>query len=247
MEFQIDETQKQIAIFLPMTTPTGKARVKRPIPGQQAEPVATRQKTLEPDDYIEWQIAYETSNPDEPSALAKVQFSKGRETRYGAELTRLLVEARHLGLLSQQDFEGLKQLISEPLINSVEESDRILLRKSSPDTLATRHGFARFVLEVPFYEKRTSAYAIQISISKKQRAVGNQAMVYVCLPVAQCTSRSTQNAFIGRTADAKEKATYCITSQNVSLITDAIVAFAIASQNHRDDFRRIFEKIEALR
>lgn len=61
------------------------------------------------------------------------------------------------------------------------------------------------------------------------------------------TSRSAENAFIGRTADAKEKATYCITSQNVSLITDAIVAFAIASQNHRDDFKRIFEKIEALR
>ena len=80
MEFQIDETRKQIAIFLPMTTPTGKARVKRPIPGQQAEPVATRRKTVEPDDYIEWQIAYETSNPDEPSALAKVQFSNAWRT-----------------------------------------------------------------------------------------------------------------------------------------------------------------------
>ena len=246
MEFQINETRKQIAIFLPMTTPTGKARVKRPIPGQQAEPVATRRKTVEPEDYIEWQIAYETINPDEPSALTKVQFSNGKETRYAAELTRLLVEARHLGLLSQQDFEGLKQLISAPLINGVEESDRILLRKSSEDTLATRHGFARFVLEVPFYEKRTAEYTIQISISKKQRAVGNQAMVYVCLPIAQCTSRSAENSFIGRTADVKEEATYCITSQNVSLITDAIVAFAIASQNHRDDFRRIFENIETL-
>ncbi len=80
MEFQIDETRKQIAIFLPMTTPTGKARVKRPISGQQPEPVATRQKTVEPDDYIEWQIAYETSDPDEPSALAKVQSSKGWRT-----------------------------------------------------------------------------------------------------------------------------------------------------------------------
>ncbi len=45
----------------------------------------------------------------------------------------------------------------------------------------------------------------------------------------------------------KEEAAYRITSENVSLITDVIVAFAIASQNHRDDFRRIFEKIEALR
>ena len=80
MKFQIDETRKQIAIFLPMTTPTGKARVKRPISGQQPEPVATRQQTLELDDYIEWQIAYETSDPDEPSALAKVQFSKGWRT-----------------------------------------------------------------------------------------------------------------------------------------------------------------------
>ena len=65
MEFQINETEKQIAIFLPMTTPTGKARVKRPIKEQQAEPLATRQQTLEPDDYIEWQIAYETSDQTE--------------------------------------------------------------------------------------------------------------------------------------------------------------------------------------
>ena len=246
MEFQIDETRKQITIFLPMTTPTGKARVKRPVPGQQPEPVATRQKTVESDDYIEWQIAYETSDPDEPSALAKVQSSTEKETRYAAELIRLLVEARHLGLLSQQDFEDLKQLISAPLINGVEESDRILLRKSSEDMLATRHGFARFVLEVPFYEKRTAEYTIQISISKRQRAIGNQAMVYVCLPISQCTSRSAENSFIGRTADVKEEARYCITSQNVSLITDAITAFAIASQNHRDDFTRIFENIETL-
>ena len=34
--------------------------------------------------------------------------------------------------------------------------------------------------------------------------------------------------------------------KNVSLITDAIIAFAIASQNHRADFRRIFENIETL-
>lgn len=246
MEFQINETEKQIAIFLPMTTPTGKARVKRPIEEQQAEPLATRQQTLEPDDYIEWQIAYETSDETEPSALEEVQFTKGQETRYGAELTRLLVESRHLGLLLQQDFEELKELIGAPLTNGIEESDRILLRHSPEALLATRHGFARFVLEVPFYEKRTPEYAIQISISKKQRAVGNQAMVYVCLPIAHCTSRSAENSFIGRIADVKEEATYCITSANVSLIIDAIVAFAIASQNHREDFKRIFEKVEAL-
>ena len=101
-------------------------------------------------------------------------------------------------------------------------------------------------LEVPFYEKRAAEYAIQISISKKQRAVGNQAMVYVCLPLAQCTSPSAESSFIGRTADVKEEAAYRITAENVSLITDAIVAFAIASENHRDDFRRIFEKIGSL-
>ena len=65
--------------------------------------------------------------------------------------------------------------------------------------------------------------------------------------VARCTSRSAQNSFIGRIADVNEEAAYRITSENVSLITDVIVAFAIASQNHRDDFKRIFEKIEALR
>ena len=48
----------RIVISLPITTPTGKVRVKRPIAGNAADPVFCRRVQIEAEDYLEWQIGY---------------------------------------------------------------------------------------------------------------------------------------------------------------------------------------------
>ena len=134
----------QIIVSLPITTPTGKVRVKRPVAGYAAEPVACRSLPMMADDYLEWQIA--------------------------------------------------------------------------------------------------GSYAVEIKIAHKQRAVGNQAMIFVNLPLKYCQSKGSQ-PLIGRCADKSEKADYAINAGNVEMVFDTFVAFALASVSHRNDLKMIFEKL----
>lgn len=53
VKFEWDEVSQRVACYLPLTSPTGKVRVKR-----NGKPLATRQEILTKNDEIEWQIAY---------------------------------------------------------------------------------------------------------------------------------------------------------------------------------------------
>ncbi len=57
-----DPTAKRILCDLPLTQPTGRARLRR-----EGRPIAARQVPLQADDMFEWQIAYrdEEGNPVE--------------------------------------------------------------------------------------------------------------------------------------------------------------------------------------
>ncbi|MGQ9462684.1 MAG: hypothetical protein ACUVTP_07985 [Candidatus Fervidibacter sp.] len=48
-----DEASRRIVCYPPLTSPTGKVRVKR-----NGKPLATRQEIFTENDEIEWQIAY---------------------------------------------------------------------------------------------------------------------------------------------------------------------------------------------
>ena len=67
-------------------------------------------------------------------------------------------------------------------------------------------------------------------------------MIFVNLPLSQCQSQN-QAALIGRSANKLERVNYIINGQNVDLVFDTIVAFAVASVAHRHDLRMIFEAL----
>lgn len=230
-----------IRISLPITTPTGKVRVKRPVAQHASDPVACRSVPLQSEDYLEWQISYDTDSLQEPSILREVILNKPAWVRYGCELTRLIVEARRIGILADTIYQTLREMVFSPLTAGIEEIEQIQ-RESDPEatTIATKYGFARHYLRVPNYLKLTEAYGVEIKITHKQKAVGNQAMIYVNLPVCRCCSQSSA-PLTGRCAEKNEKTDYIIDSTNVSLIFDTVVAFALASVGHRNDLRMIFE------
>lgn len=234
-----------IDVVLPITTPTGKVRVKRPVVGAAAEPVPCCSDPMTENDYLEWQISYDTDDVHDPSVLKDVVLQKpGTKVRYGCELVRLLVESRKIGILSLQTFNEMKRIVFAPLEKGIEESELVERREDKAlESLATQHGFRRFYLLVPNYIKRTESYAVEIKIAHKQRAVGNQAMIYVHLPLVHCSSAVSGAPLVGRRANKLEEASYRIDSSNASLLTDTVVAFAVASVRHRMDMRLIFEAI----
>lgn len=241
MEYNVQNNR--IFISLPITTPTGKTRVKRPIQGYAPEPVACRSVAMQQNDFLEWQISYDTDSLQEPSVLHNVVLNKLQGVRYGCELVRLIVEGRKIGILAEARFLELKELVSTPMKAGIEELEQIQ-REEDPtaQTIASRYGFMRHYLRVPNYLRTTPAYSVEIKIAHKQRAVGNQAMIYVHLPLSRCQSEEGQ-PFIGRCAERLERAYYTIDSENIGVVYDTVVAFALASVDHRNDLRMIFDKL----
>lgn len=236
-------TNDSVCISLPITTPTGKVRVKRPVRGGESEPVACRSTQIHEGDYLEWQISYDTDSLNLPSVLRDVALNKEQGVRYGCELAWLVRQVRDTGMMSKAEFSRLTDMVRAPLENGIEESERILRSiDDTANTIATKQGFVRNILHVPNYLKETELYGVEIKIAHKQRAVGNQAMIFVNLPVNACKSQNSR-PLIERCADKLEQIDYIIDGNNVGLISDTVTAFAIASQSHRNDLKMIFEKL----
>lgn len=241
MEYNVQNNR--IFISLPITTPTGKTRIKRPVQGYAPEPVASRSVGMQRNDYLEWQISYDTDSLQEPSVLHTVILNKPKGVRYGCELVRLIVEGRRIGILAEARFLELKELVSTPMEAGIEELEQIQ-REEDPtaQTIASQYGFTRHYLRVPNYLLTAPAYSVEIKIAHKQKAVGNQAMIYVNLPLSRCQSQTNQ-PFIGRCAEKLEKADYIIDSENIGVVHDAVVAFALGSVDNRNDMRMIFDRL----
>ena len=77
---------------------------------------------------------------------------------------------------------------------------------------------------------------IEIIIKEKQKAIGIQPMLYLCIPIKLVEEyQEIEN----KLAEAKQKATYLITKNNFQLVIETIKIFSILSRNHQRDIVNI--------
>ena len=246
--FCADADYKQVLVFtngesvrvrLPLTDVTGKVRVKEKSSDGFGMPVAPSKTGLGEKHYLEWQIGYDIPNTNSPSVVPQIHFLRNGETKYGHELSKIIFEAVRLGLLSTNDLireiEALKKI--QP--SEFEENQVVQVEVS---TNATADGFQSAVQRLPQFTKSTPHGWVQIQLKQKQRAVGYQAMVYVCLPMNQILDMSGNLRKSGP-AKSKETVYYNFNHENATFILDVIHAFGIASQQHNEDIRLILEKV----
>ena len=233
----------QLKVWLPLTTSTGKVRVKRPMHKLISEPVATRQKEMKITDYLEWQIGYDTDNPDKDnSVLKKLPIERNNKIKYPFELSWMLQKGRQLKLFNDESIQNMKNCLFSSQNNFIEEIDRISISENLDiDSFAKGLGFSKSSVITPLYKKQSQGYFIEITISKKQKAVGFQAMVYLGILLENCLSENDGMSPVGRCALSKEHIYYCI---NSSLIEDCVSAFSIASRKHREDLQHIFKSLK---
>jgi R.Pab1 restriction endonuclease len=108
-------------------------------------------------------------------------------------------------------------------------------------TNSSADGFQSAIQRLPRFTKSSSYGCVQIQLKQKQRAVGYQAMVYVCLPMSEVLAMDGSPR---RTGNAKSKETvyYDFNRANAAFLLDLIDAFGIASQQHNEDLRNILGK-----
>jgi hypothetical protein len=111
-------------------------------------------------------------------------------------------------------------------------------------TNTTADGFQSAVQRLPQFTKTTPHGWVQIQLKQKQRAVGYQAMVYVCLPMNEVLAMAGTPRPTGK-AHAKETVLYEFNRENSDLLLDIVQAFGMASQQHNEDVQKILGKILA--
>ncbi len=231
----------ELIIELPLTTPTGKIRVKRRSEtSNYGLPVASRRESFTKDDYIEWEISYATQNPPEESKVEEIVINNNQ---IGFELTKLLYEGIKQKILSNKDIDELEKFINSVQPTETLEENEKIFREN--DLQEIKGGFKKFVEKVPLFIKKNEQkdYFIEIILKHRGYAVGLQAMVHLCIYIKTLKDKNA-SSLIGRTAEVREFSIFKVTSWNKELITDVIKAFAIASLQHKNDISNILEQIK---
>jgi hypothetical protein len=236
---RIETLTNAVRVRLPLTDVTGKVRVKEKSSEGFGRPVAPSKVSLGKKHYLEWQIGYDLTNTNSPSVVPEIRFLRNGETKYGHELSKMVLEAVRLGLISTnqlvREIEALKKV--QP--SEFEENQTVQVEISTNNAA---DGFQSAIQRLPQFTKTTPHGWVQIQLKQKQRAVGYQAMVYVCLPMNEVLTPDGSPRKSG-SARFKETVYYDFTRANAAFLLDIIHAFGIASQQHNEDVRKILGKI----
>jgi hypothetical protein len=238
---KISAENGRLIIRLPLTNPTGKIRVKRRSKtSNYGIPIATREISFTNEDYVEWQISYATQNPPETSKVEDIIINN---EQIGFELTKLLYEGSILGILSTKDFNEMEGFINDVQNKDTLEENEKIVRENKMQEI--KGGFKKFEEKAPVFIKKNEkqGYFVEIILKHKQRAVGLQAMVYLCIYIEKLVDENGKS-LMGRTATTREFGEIEVTIENKELIKDVVKAFAIASQVHKRDISSILRQVK---
>lgn len=236
---RIETLTNAIRVRLPLTDVTGKVRVKEKSSAGFGLPVAPSKTALGKKHYLEWQIGYDTPNASSPCVVPEIKFLHNGETKYGHELAKIIFEAVRAGFLSTNDLARELESLKKIPPSEFEENQSVQVEVSTNNAV---DGFESAVQRLPQFTKITPHGWVQIQLKQKQRAVGYQAMVYVCLPMSEVLAMDGAPRPAGR-AHSKETVFYDFTHGNAAFLLDIIHAFGIASAQHNEDIQKILGKI----
>ena len=250
-----DEVQQILSVVLPMTKPTGKVRIKnRTFFGEYGEPVAARTTPISLNSYIEWQIGYDLLNNAEnrgKTSLMDYPFVNYKgEKKLAYELSEILFYAHKMKLIAQQDIKNLAaeigQVESKNLLDTI---DVMRISRTNPiETNVNGVNFYEMKVSYPMLVHKFRQYDIYVEIisREKQRAVGVQPMLYVCLPVNNLRFDLMEGhgtSPVGRTLNKNECAEWFIGKPEAELALEIFRLFGMLSEKHRFDVLAIMKAL----
>ncbi len=242
-----DTENKRILVDLPLTTPTGKVRIKsRSMFHEYGNPHATRSKSITQNNYVEWQIGYDVeaknSNKSSLPHISFIAYNGKEKVLY--ELSEYLYYFYSWGMITTSELkktlEFLSELEEEDLLSN--HSDCQITRTHPVEKEINNTTFFGMTLNYPQLIYQFGKYEIiaEITIREKQKAIGVQPMLYLCFPI---TELQVNENLIGRTAHPKEMAKFIIDESNYSIVIEMIRIFGMLSPSHHKDIIRIIKAI----
>lgn len=243
----IERTADAVRVRLPLTDVTGKVRPKLRTEDGNGEALAPTKVPLGAKHFLEWQIGYDTRDASAPNVVREIEFTRRGETKFGAELSKMLVEALRAGIIATNDLLRERDRLAKLAEATLEEREGTTVEKAPLELKgsALPDGFTRWTQKTPQFLRETEHGWIQIQIKPRQRAVGSQAMVYVCLPLDRVLAADGSRR-LPSPAKSKETVHYDFTRERAGFLLDIVRAFAIASRQHNEDMGQILGKIVGL-
>jgi hypothetical protein len=204
--------QQWIECELPITKPTSKARVKR----RGIDPIATRKTEITSEDYVEWQISYQSKDksPIELGIMVRLAYDNG--------------------MISKEELCRVVKNYGDPKIRPFDEENRITREIQQQTYMDFQVMFEK--TPILRYNLGDGCY-IEVALRHKQKAVGYQSMVFIYIPVKNLHA---DRPLIGRRAYTNEAVLWRPSKDH---IFGLLKAFLIASNSHRNDVKRLIQKI----
>ena len=244
-----DKENKRILVDIPLTTPTGKIRIKsRSMFYEYGNPHAAKSKPISQNNYVEWQIGYDledTKKNESKSSLPHISFiAYNGKKKVLYELSEYLYYFYSWGMITSSELKSIIEFLSE-----LEEEN---LLSNHPDCRITRtHPVEKQINNTPFFGMtlmypqlvyKFGIYEIlaEITIREKQKAVGVQPMLYLCFPI---TELQVGENLIGRTAKTKETGKFVIDESNYRIVIEMVRIFGMLSPSHHKDILAILKAV----
>ncbi|WQX01346.1 R.Pab1 family restriction endonuclease [Helicobacter pylori] len=244
---RIDDSKKAIEVSIPLTSISGKVRVKiRHVFSDYGISTATRKIPFSLKHYVEWQIGYDVPIKDKE----KFEFTTLKDEKYhflGAnnkvktlyELSEMIYYAKQLGLISLENLENTLKYL-EKQKQFIEDNFTI-----------TRERFRSHQFGGMDFELSRISYPLlihsfndnqlsEIVIREQQYGSKTQAMLYFCFSILEL---KTTTPLLNRTATLKEHALLTIHKTNALMFLEMLKIFGLLSQAHHNDVLKILEKI----
>ncbi|WRF05034.1 R.Pab1 family restriction endonuclease [Helicobacter pylori] len=244
---KVSGDKKVIEVSIPLTSISGKARVKiRHAFSDYGISTATRKIPFSLKHYIEWQIGYDVPIKDKE----KFELTTLKDEKYhflGAndkvktlyELSEMIYYAKQLGLISLENLENTLKYL-EKQKQFIEDNFMI-----------TRERFRLHQFDGMDFELSRISYPLlihsfndnelsEIVIREQQYGSKTQAMLYFCFSILEL---KTATPLLNRTAALKEHALLTIHKTNALVFLEMLKIFGLLSQAHHNDVLKILEKI----
>ncbi|KFH28740.1 R.Pab1 family restriction endonuclease [Helicobacter pylori] len=244
---KINHDKKVIGIFIPLTSISGKVRVKiRHAFSDYGVSTATRTIPFILKHYVEWQIGYDVPIKDKE----KFELTTLKDEKYhflGAnnkvktlyELSEMIYYAKQLDLISLENLENTLKYL-EKQKQFIEDNFMITRERFR----SHQFGGMDFELSHIYYPLLIHSFndnqLSEIVIREQQYGSKTQAMLYFCFSISELENATS---LLNRTATRKEHAPLIIHKANAPMFLEMLKIFRLLSQVHHDDVLKILEKI----
>ncbi len=244
---KVSGDKKVIEVSIPLTSISGKARVKiRHAFSDYGISTATRKIPFSLKHYVEWQIGYDVPIKDEEKfELTTLKDEKyyflgdNNKVKTLYELSEIIYYAKQLNLISLENLENTLKYL-EKQKQFIEDNFTI-----------TRERFRSHQFGGMDFELSRISYPLlihsfndnqlsEIVIREQQYDSKTQAMLYFCFSILEL---KTATPLLNRTAMLKEHALLTIHKTNALMFLEMLKIFGLLSQAHHNDVLKILEKI----